>query len=85
MFDTIIKRDGRRVPYDITKIQTAIGKAMASAGRKDDQECARLARLVEERLEDKFEGTGNSPTIEDIQDMVEKVLMENGYAYIAAR
>ena len=37
MFDTIIKRDGRRVPYDITKIQTAIGKAMASAGRKDDQ------------------------------------------------
>ena len=85
MFDTIIKRDGRRVPYDITKIQTAIGKAMASAGRKDDQECARLARLVEERLEDKFEGTGNSPTIEDIQDMVEKVLMENGYAYIAKK
>ncbi len=85
MFDTIIKRDGRRVPYDITKIQTAIGKAMASAGRKDDQECARLARLVEERLEDKFDGTGNSPTIEDIQDMVEKVLMENGYAYIAKK
>ena len=85
MFETIIKRDGRRVPYDITKIQTAIGKAMASAGRKDELECARLARLVEERLLDKYEGTNNSPTIEDIQDMVEKVLMENGYAYIAKK
>lgn len=85
MFDTIIKRDGRRVAYDITKIQTAIEKAMASAGRKDENESIRLARLVEERLEEKFEGKNSSPTIEDIQDMVEKVLMENGYAYIAKK
>ena len=85
MFETIIKRDGRRVPYDISKIQTAISKAMASAGRKDEQECARLARLVEERLLEKYGDSGKSPTIEDIQDMVEKVLMENGYAYIAKK
>ena len=85
MFETIIKRDGRRVPYDISKIQTAISKAMASAGRKDDQESARLARLVEERLLEKYGETSKSPTIEDIQDMVEKVLMENGYAYIAKK
>ena len=54
MFTTIIKRDGRRVPYDISKIEGAIEKAMSSAGRTDIDEAKRLAHQVEERLEDKF-------------------------------
>ena len=81
MFTTIIKRDGRRVPYDISKIEGAIEKAMSSAGRTDIDEAKRLAHQVEERLEDKF--TDSSPTIEDIQDTVEKVLMDNGFARVA--
>ena len=83
MFTTIIKRDGRRVPYDISKIEGAIEKAMSSAGRADIDEAKRLAHQVEERLEDKF--TDSSPTIEDIQDTVEKVLMDNGFARVAKR
>lgn len=83
MLKTIIKRDGRRVPYDIKKIEGAIGKAMASAGNLDEEEAKRLARMVEDRLEDKF--PSGSPTIEDIQDTVEKVLMDNGFARIAKK
>ncbi len=83
MLKTIIKRDGRRVPYDITKIESAIEKAMSSAGRSDEDEAKRLAHMVEDRLEDKF--TDASPTIEDIQDTVEKVLMDNGFARVAKR
>ena len=83
MFTTIIKRDGRRVPYDISKIEVAIEKAMSSVGRADSDEAKRLAHQVEERLNDKF--TDSSPTIEDIQDTVEKVLMDNGFARVAKR
>ena len=83
MFTTIIKRDGRRVPYDISKIEVAIEKAMSSVGRADSDEAKRLAHQVEERLNDKF--TDSSPTIEDIQDTVEKVLMDNGFPRVAKR
>ena len=33
MFQTIVKRDGREVPYDISKIDAAIAKAMEASGR----------------------------------------------------
>ena len=52
MLKTIIKRDGRRVPYDITKIESAIEKAMSSAGRSDEDEAKRLAHMVVDTLED---------------------------------
>ena len=73
MFDSIIKRDGRRVPYDISKITDAIRKAMEASGRDAaGQECERLAALVEDKLSASF--NGEAPGIEDIQDMVETVL-----------
>ena len=34
MFQTITKRDGREVPYDIEKIAVAINKAMEASGRR---------------------------------------------------
>ena len=84
MFDSIIKRDGRRVPYDISKITDAIRKAMEASGRDAaGQECERLAALVEDKLSASF--NGEAPGIEDIQDMVETVLMENGYALVARK
>ncbi len=83
MFKSIIKRDGRRVPYDITKISAAIQKAMEASGRKSNADCPRLAKIAEEKLMAKFEGA--DPTIEDIQDTVETVLMENGYAFVAKK
>jgi len=55
MFTNIQKRDGRIVPYNIEKIANAIEKAMKAAGRNEHGESIRLAKLVEERLIEKFD------------------------------
>jgi len=83
MFTSIVKRDGRTVPYEREKIEKAIEKAMAAVGRHNERECVRLASLVEERLSDKY--ASSIPGVEDIQDMVESVLMDSGYAYVAKK
>ncbi|NLD88442.1 MAG: anaerobic ribonucleoside triphosphate reductase, partial [Clostridiales bacterium] len=83
MFTSIIKRDGRRVDYSIEKIETAIFKAMKACGRNDRTVCAKLAKSVEERLAKKY--GQEAPGVEDIQDMVENVLMESGYAFVARK
>ena len=83
MFATIIKRDGRAVAYDRSKIEVAIEKAMEAGGRKNAGQAQRLAELAEEKLTEKF--IDRDPGVEDIQDVVEQVLMENGYALIAKR
>ena len=82
MFQAIIKRDGRRVPYDIHKIEVAIQKAMEAGGRSSHpEEALDLAQKAEQVLTEKF--PGGEPGVEDIQDIVETVLMENGYPLIA--
>lgn len=83
MFDVIVKRDGRKTPYDISKISTAIYKAMEACGRHDKEESERLAQIVEEKLASQYQG--KAPGVEDIQDTVETVLMENGYAFVAKK
>ncbi len=83
MFNSILKRDGRVVPYNVEKINSAIGKAMKAAGRKEPEESTRLANLVEKRLVEKY--GSQTPNIEDIQDCVEDILMENGYAFVARK
>ncbi len=83
MFHSIQKRDGRMVPYDIVKIAEAINKALAACNRANPNEGMRLAKGVEKMLTERFHS--NSPSIEDIQDTVETVLMDNGYAYVAKK
>ena len=83
MFKTIQKRDARTVPYDISKIAAAVEKALLACNRKGGAEGLRLAKIVEERLAESF--GERSPGIEDIQDQVEAVLMDNGYAFVAKR
>ncbi|WP_458863759.1 anaerobic ribonucleoside triphosphate reductase [Acidaminobacterium chupaoyuni] len=83
MFHEIIKRDGRTVPYDIEKIANAIYKAMLSCGRDDAAESRRVAQLVEDKLAEQFQGA--APGVEQVQDMVETVLMENGYAIVSKK
>ncbi|NMA08900.1 MAG: anaerobic ribonucleoside triphosphate reductase [Clostridiales bacterium] len=83
MFTTIVKRDGRVVPYDIQKIENVVYKAMEACSRADHGEASRIAKLVEEKLIEHFEDT--APGVEDIQDTVENTLMENGYAYVARK
>lgn len=81
MFNTITKRDGRTVPYDIGKIEQAIKKAIGASGRADNGESNNLALEVEKRL---VEACGSeSPDIEQIQDLVEVVLMDKGYPLVA--
>ncbi len=83
MFTNIQKRDGRVVPYNIEKISNAIEKAMKAAGRDERDESIRLANIVEKRLVQKYDT--QTPDIENIQDCVEDILIENGYAFVARK
>ncbi len=78
---SIKKRDGRVVPFDITKIEDAIRKAFEATYKPDNDEIAR--ELSEEVLKKLEEGENSSPEVETIQDIVEDVLMSNGYVKTA--
>ena len=81
MITTITKRDGRNVYFDMNKIAGAIDKAFqATVGKKDPAICLKLAQ----ELSDDFEAEGIvSPTVEQIQDGVEKKLIEHGFVSTA--
>jgi ribonucleoside-triphosphate reductase len=81
MVRTITKRDGRVESFDINKIAAAIHKA-SLAGEKEGVNPFMLAELVTEKLNAKF-SDGMSPNIEEIQDTVEKILIEHNYSEIA--
>lgn len=77
----IIKRDGRTVDFDIAKISDAIYKAAEVLGGQDRDTSNYLARQVELYLTEVRHN--EIPTVEEIQDAVEKVLIENGHARTA--
>ncbi|MCP4650196.1 MAG: anaerobic ribonucleoside-triphosphate reductase [PVC group bacterium] len=77
----VTKRDGRVVPFNKKKITQAIFKAAQAVGGEDKLLAEELANAVVLFLEKNFVET--SPTIEQIQDMVEKVLIETGHAQTA--
>ena len=75
------KRDGRLVDFDGQKIANAINKAFQATYKPNHEDAAReLAREVVSVLE--VEGT-EIPDVEHVQDIVEKVLMDNGYVQTA--
>ena len=77
----IVKRDGREVYFNIDKIAEAIFKAAQVLGGNDRDMAKYLARQVELYL---LEVCHNeTPTVEQIQDAVEKILIENGHARTA--
>ena len=77
----IVKRDGRTVPFDVDKIADAIFKAAQVLGGRDRDMSVYLARQVELYL---LEICHNQiPTVEQIQDAVEKILIEAGHARTA--
>ncbi len=77
----IIKRDGRCTEYHMDKIANAIYKAAEVLGGKDHEMAIELADKVEQYL--LSNGQTDSPTVEQVQDAVEKVLIENGHARTA--
>lgn len=88
MVNCIKKRDGRIAKFDINKIAEAISKAFrASTGEKEYSQCLSLAEYTVKILEKECTA---EPNVEQIQDAVEKVLIENGFtdtakAYILYR
>ena len=81
MISYIIKRDGRRESFDLDKIANAVFRAAQSVGGTD----AAMARDVAEKTCALYEQLHSSqePTVEEIQDLVEKELIECGHAQTA--
>ncbi len=77
----IVKRDGRSVEFDISKISDAIYKAAEVLGGQNRDTANYLAKQVELYLTEVCHN--ETPTVEQIQDAVEKVLIENGHARTA--
>ncbi|MDH5795270.1 MAG: ribonucleoside triphosphate reductase [Candidatus Bathyarchaeota archaeon] len=76
------KRDGRLEEFDSNRIATAILKAARAVGGRDRKQAERLSDQVVRELRKRF-GEEGVPTVEEIQDLVEKVLIENGHARTA--
>ena len=85
----IIKRSGRVAPFDKKKIEKAVAKAFVEIGEGSARDAKLVADKVVKMLS-KGKGKSYIPNIEEIQDMVEKVLMildfeETAKAYILYR
>ena len=79
MITSIKKRDGRVVPFDHAKIEQAIEKSfMASGSQKSMETAEELAALVVSEIESD-ESIPAIPTVEQVQDTVERVLIEKGF------
>ena len=88
MFKKIVKRDGKIVDFNLDKITDAIAKAGAVTEEFKHDRAAQLSekvlKLAEETVKER------TPTVEQIQDLVEKVLMDSSFkrtakAYITYR
>ncbi len=82
MLNFIRKRDGRLASFEEPKIADAIQKAVRAVGGSDMQQAAGISRQVVGILEVIYKD-GRIPTVENVQDLVEKILIENGHAKTA--
>jgi len=78
----VIKRNGVTVPFSKKRITNAIYRAAVSVGGRDKEIAEGLSQQVVEILESQFK-PNQYPTVEEIQDIVEKVLIENGHAKVS--
>jgi ribonucleoside-triphosphate reductase len=81
MITKIRKRDGREAPFNIEKIANAINKALNATGGRDYETALKLAERVVDYLEKNLRN--KAPSVEEIQDAVERVLIEAGHARTA--
>ncbi len=78
----VIKRTGAVVTFNPERITNAIYRAAVAVGGRDHHTAEDLTQQVIHLLENS--GTSDQiPTVEEIQDAVEKVLIENGHARVA--
>jgi ribonucleoside-diphosphate reductase alpha chain len=81
MFKFILKRNGQKVRFDEDKIANAIFKASIAVGEADWKRAQDLAEQVAHQLQKRR--SKQTPSVEEVQDTVEKVLIDNGLAKIA--
>jgi len=79
----IRKRDGRVVDFKASKISNAIYKALVVTNRADYPLADRLASKTVQRLVQQGYDEANVPSVEDVQDIVESVLIEEGLSETA--
>lgn len=82
MITSIKKRDGREVPFDLSKIEEAILKAFHAAGSNKGPE---VAHLLAEQVMHVLEGNEaiGTPSVEEVQDVVERALIQQGFVRTA--
>lgn len=76
------KRDGRLEPFDPNKIETAVFAAAKAVGGENIEKAREITRQAISFLEVLYKGD-RLPTVENVQDLVEKILIENGHAKTA--
>jgi uridine kinase len=81
-FKYVIKRSGAVVPFSENRIANVIYRAAVAVGGRDKEKAEELAKQVIDVMNEKFE-EGYKPHVEEIQDIIEKVLIENGHAKVA--
>ena len=81
MIKTIIKRDGRIADFNIDKIANAVFMAAKANGGSDYEEAMAVAVAVVDYIENKEHI--ETPRVEHVQDIVEKMLIETGHARTA--
>lgn len=81
MVKKIIKRDGREVKFEKEKIYNAISKAVEATENSEDVLVGAIVdetlKIVNEKYKDEI------PTVENIQDVIENVLIDKGYNNVA--
>ena len=88
MYKNIKKRDGRTVPFDSSKITTAIAKAGKATGEFGEREARKLTLKVLTLAHELK--PGDVPDVEEVQDIVERILLDSPFyktakAYILYR
>ncbi|NJE11131.1 adenosylcobalamin-dependent ribonucleoside-diphosphate reductase [Thermococcus sp. MAR1] len=79
--EKVMKRDGRIVPFDKERIKWAIQRAMLEVGVRDEKLLNKVVRRVVRRVNELYDG--QTPHIENIQDIVELELMRAGLFDVA--
>lgn len=77
----IQKRDGSIAPFDQDKIFNAVWKAVKAVGGENQDPARKISEQVLSYIKTIFKN--NIPTVENVQDLVEKILIENGHAKVA--
>ncbi|MDW0223924.1 MAG: ATP cone domain-containing protein, partial [Nitrososphaeraceae archaeon] len=81
----IRKRDKGLVDFNNSKISNAIYKALMAAGKTDYKLAERLSEKVVQKMDQQFSvfDSNRVPSVEDVQDMVESILIEEGLSETA--